>query len=171
MKNLTRKDITFIIIPFIAVPILMIVMLGSIFSAFNSQNKVPANTPICYPISSPESTILELKDLPPDANAQTSSISTIRNGQSFQGQAKSLENQKLINSDNIWRPTQYDKGDINQKTYIVQLGDTLWQIANGYYGDGEQWTKILNTNSSQIGFLPDGEQALIVPGQMLILPN
>jgi nucleoid-associated protein YgaU len=69
-----------------------------------------------------------------------------------------------------WVATDYHKGDIKGPTYQVKSGDTLWEIAEAVYGSGAQWHQILAANSSSIGFLPNGSQALIVPGQVLILP-
>jgi len=69
-----------------------------------------------------------------------------------------------------WVATDYQKGDIKGPTHTVKSGDTLWEIAEAVYGTGTMWTKILEANKSSIGFLPNGSQALIVPGQVLILP-
>lgn len=69
-----------------------------------------------------------------------------------------------------WVATDYQKGDIKGPTHTVKSGDTLWEIAEAVYGNGAQWHQILEANKSSIGFLPNGSQALIVPGQVLILP-
>ena len=68
-----------------------------------------------------------------------------------------------------WVATDYKSGDIKGPTYTVKSGDTLWEIAEAVYGNGFQWTKILAANQSSIGFLPNGSQALIIPGQVLTL--
>lgn len=70
-----------------------------------------------------------------------------------------------------WQARPIAAGSITSKTYTVQNGDTLWEIANGRYGSGFEWQKILNANKDKIGFLPNGSQALIVPGQVLTLPD
>ena len=82
---------------------------------------------------------------------------------------KAMETSKEIELTHEWRATDYEKGDIGIGSYEVKLGDTLWEIADAVYGDGFKWTKILEDNKSQIGFLPDGSQALIVPGQTLMI--
>ena len=69
-----------------------------------------------------------------------------------------------------WVANDYKSGDVSGSKYVVKAGDTLWEIAEGRYGTGAEWTKILAANSSTIGFLPGGSQALIVPGQTLALP-
>ncbi|HNS71479.1 MAG TPA: LysM peptidoglycan-binding domain-containing protein [bacterium] len=73
-------------------------------------------------------------------------------------------------ADNTWIANDYEKGDIKGASYTVRAGDTLWEIAEGLYGDGTAWTKILSANSGQIEYLPNGSQALIRPGQILVLP-
>jgi nucleoid-associated protein YgaU len=69
-----------------------------------------------------------------------------------------------------WVANNYNKGDIKGTSYTVKSGDTLWEIAEGAYGNGAEWTKILGANKPSIGFLPNGSQALIRPGQVLVLP-
>ena len=66
-----------------------------------------------------------------------------------------------------WVANDYKQGDITGDTYTVKSGDTLWEIAEAVYGDGSQWTKLLANNSSTVGYLPNGTQALIMPGQVL----
>lgn len=68
-----------------------------------------------------------------------------------------------------WVANDYTKGDIDPEDYQVVWGDTLWEIAEGVYGDGQKWTVILANNENQIDCLSDGTQALIYPGQILII--
>ena len=68
-----------------------------------------------------------------------------------------------------WIATDYISGDIGVGQYEVKRGDTLWEISEAVYGNGDEWHKILERNSEDIGFLSDGSQALIVPGQILII--
>ncbi len=44
-------------------------------------------------------------------------------------------------------------------------GDTLWDLAEQYYGDGSQWEKIYNANADQIE-----DPNTIYPGQRLLIP-
>jgi nucleoid-associated protein YgaU len=69
-----------------------------------------------------------------------------------------------------WTASDYKSGDIKAGNYTVKSGDTLWEIAEGLYGNGAAWTKILDANKGSVGFLANGTQALIVPGQVLVLP-
>lgn len=73
-------------------------------------------------------------------------------------------------TDQTWIATDYQKGDIEGDTYTVVEGDTLWEIAEAVYGSGFEWGRILQANSDSIGFLANGSQALIIPGQVLDLP-
>jgi LysM repeat protein len=49
--------------------------------------------------------------------------------------------------------------------HVVQSGDSLWAIAKKYYGDGNQYAKIVSANKSTIK-----NPALIYPGQKLVIP-
>lgn len=57
--------------------------------------------------------------------------------------------------------------------HLVQESETLWGLAEKYYDSGYEWYKIGEANSDQVGYLPDGSgrKALIVPGQILIIPD
>jgi len=68
-----------------------------------------------------------------------------------------------------WVANNYDRGDISRGSYTVKSGDTLWELAEGAYGSGYEWTIILANNSDNIGFLPNGQQALIYPGQIITI--
>jgi hypothetical protein len=89
--------------------------------------------------------------------------------QSGNALVKAVDTAQEIAKSNKWRATDYEKGDIGIGNYHVKLGDTLWEIAEAVYGDGAKWTKILKDNKEHIGFLPDGEQALIWPDQVLVI--
>jgi nucleoid-associated protein YgaU len=90
-------------------------------------------------------------------------------GHTQSGYEKTQINQESIKETNLWNATDYNDGDIKGSVYTVQQGDTLWEIAEAYYGGGANWTQILDSNADNIGFLADGSQALIYPGQVLYL--
>ncbi len=52
-----------------------------------------------------------------------------------------------------------------QQKHVVQKGDTLWKIADEYYGDGRLYTKIFEANRD---VLADPDK--IKPGQELRIP-
>lgn len=52
------------------------------------------------------------------------------------------------------------------KTYTVKSGDTLWNIAKKYLGNGSKYTEIYNKNKNKIQ-----NPNLIYPGQVLTLPS
>jgi len=93
---------------------------------------------------------------------------TANNGQT-KGATTTMEAGATSNAQ-MWTANDYSQGEIKGSTYTVISGDTLWEIAEGLYGDGSQWTKILGANQANVGYLANGQQALIVPGQVLVLP-
>lgn len=70
----------------------------------------------------------------------------------------------------VWTANDYGKGDIDKGSYVVKDGDTLWEIAEGVYGDGSMWVNILAANSNSVDFLANGQQALIYAGQTITIP-
>jgi LysM repeat protein len=52
------------------------------------------------------------------------------------------------------------------RIYTVASGDSLWNIAKKYYGDGSQYNKIYNANKDKIS-----SPSLIYPGQVLVIPT
>jgi len=69
-----------------------------------------------------------------------------------------------------WVANDYELGDVQTGTYTVVSGDTLWELAEAAYGDGARWVDILNANADDVGYLPNGQQALIFEGQTLLIP-
>jgi nucleoid-associated protein YgaU len=72
-----------------------------------------------------------------------------------------------IVTETTWIANDYNQGDISGDKYTVKSGDTLWEIAEAVYGNGADWVKLLDANSTSVGFLSNGQQALIMPGQVL----
>lgn len=52
-----------------------------------------------------------------------------------------------------------------QRTYVVQPGDTLFRVAEKFYGDSTSWKKIRDANRTRID--PDGR---IRAGQIIVVP-
>ncbi len=71
----------------------------------------------------------------------------------------------------VWTLRDHAPNSVSGDSYTVESGDTLWEIAEGRYGSGFEWGKVLEANKDSVGFLPSGSQALIVPGQTLVLPS
>ena len=69
-----------------------------------------------------------------------------------------------------WVANDYSQGDIKSGSYTVVSGDTLWEIAEGVYGDGSRWGELLSANTGDVGWLANGSQALIYAGQVLMIP-
>lgn len=57
------------------------------------------------------------------------------------------------------------KSPDEMRTYVVQPGDTLFRVAEKYYGDSTQWKRIREANRTRID--PDGR---IRAGQIIVIP-
>ncbi|MCL5411382.1 MAG: LysM peptidoglycan-binding domain-containing protein [Patescibacteria group bacterium] len=55
--------------------------------------------------------------------------------------------------------------------HVVQNGDTLWDLAQHYYGNGYAWVKIQAANPDKVGLFADGRVGLIRPNQVLSIPS
>ncbi len=135
---------------------ILVIALGfASYSYFNKQNKpqIDGGSTVKNSVNAPQD-IVSPEDL--------QQAPTLLDGSSFDAQAGA--------SKVVWLANDYKSGDISGSSYTVKGGDTLWEIAEARYGNGGDWVKILNANSSSIGFLPNGSHALIVTGQTLVLP-
>ena len=78
-----------------------------------------------------------------------------------------LENQ--VNSNENYRleevPREQIPLDVEQRTYTVVSGDTLWSIALKFYNDGSQYTKIADANN-----ISQQEYSSVQIGRRLIIP-
>lgn len=66
-----------------------------------------------------------------------------------------------------WKANDYEVNSKTGDTYTVQSGDTLWEIAEAFYGNGADWVKIAQANN--IGYLANGAP-LIHSGNVLTIP-
>ncbi|MBN1331872.1 LysM peptidoglycan-binding domain-containing protein [Candidatus Dojkabacteria bacterium] len=130
----------------------------------NSDNEVQQPEEESTDQTTEEQTEAEGGNVPSDGNYDENEAALNKNAIE-----KSSANQNLMIELGRWIATNYEPKDIQTKTYTVQRGDTLWEISEAYYGTGFDWHKILELNRSDIGYLPNGSQALIIPGQILIL--
>lgn len=186
LKNSSKKfdfNLILFIVGFLVFPIAIFFTVFSIFSI--NSNQPNSKEVISFPMDNIKVAIERIPDKEKEVDVEAkieqssifaysgpsiSALSTIRTGHSEAGYNKSLNNKIEIKESDIWQPTDYKNGDIVRNTYVVQLGDTLWEIAEAHYGNGADWVKVLENNKSQIGFLENGEQALIFEGQIFSLP-
>jgi nucleoid-associated protein YgaU len=128
-------------------------------------------TPIVSPASGSDAgDVTLLENLPGIEGSLISGIHDEKvSAQSVDANTKSKENIARINRTGHWQATNYVKDDIGVGVYEVKKGDTLWEISEAVYGKGSDWQKILDKNPGKIGKLPNGQQALIIPGQILVI--
>jgi nucleoid-associated protein YgaU len=66
-----------------------------------------------------------------------------------------------------WVAKDYQANSLQGITHNVQSGDTLWEIAEAYYGNGADWVKIANANG--VGYNVNGHP-LIYAGTTITIP-
>lgn len=141
---------------------------------------------------------VQITENPTNQTPQTSGFNTLTQHKVEKGESVSLISQKYYGTIDNWKaiarannltnpnliipgqtltiPTKESAGQIldgiNSKiegtSYTVMAGETLWNIAERAYGDGNQWTKIFEAN--HLNYLPNGEP-LIHRGNVLIIPR
>ena len=88
---------------------------------------------------------------------------------------KILPAETIQNRQETIKEPQKEESTVSVDTYIVQEGDTLWDIAEELYGDGSQWTQIWEVNADLL--TSDDSRNLdqpghwIHPGQILHIPT
>lgn len=141
------------------------------FNSSSSLNLNPVEQQLTNIGNTISQSIEDTKDMLADTNeeeaGEISSTSTTRESE----EKMTISNGTNSMIDTYWVANDYQAGDIKDGSYTVKSGDTLWEIAEAVYGNGAAWTNILNANSASIGYLANGQQALIFPGQMLTLPS
>jgi len=53
--------------------------------------------------------------------------------------------------------------------YVIKKGDTLWDLAEKYYGSGFEYHKIIEKNPGKTFKFADGRQGLIYEGTEIII--
>jgi len=110
--------------------------------------------------SSPPGTAPSFKIDYVDINGQQASIDFL----GFNTVLASLESEGPVSG---CAPAGALPGTTYPTTYTVQPGDTLWGIAERFYGAGSRFGPIYAANTGTIGSDPD----LILPGQVLTIPT
>ena len=116
---------------------------------------------------------ISLEKLKETLSARTSTEDSDEEDVTEPNESDATENREtgeITTTDETWVANNYKEGDIKEGEYTVKSGDTLWEIAEGVYGNGAMWTQILEANSSSVGFLPNGQQSLIYAGQTITIP-
>ena len=67
-----------------------------------------------------------------------------------------------------WKANDYEPNSKTGDTYTVHSGDTLWEVAEAFYGNGADWVKIAQANN--VGYLANGAP-LIHSGNVLTIPH
>lgn len=79
-----------------------------------------------------------------------------------------IELAEVVKDDRFSLPAEIVQRELQKgrdaSVYVVQQGDTLWYIANYFYGDGKRWTDIARKNGIR-------DVRNIRPGQTLKIPR
>lgn len=94
-----------------------------------------------------------------DQNGYTQELVVVRNA--FEADAPPPPSPAEMNP--VRQPKEKVEPKNNARYYVVKKGDTLWNIAKKYYGNGAQYTKIATANAIK-------NPNLIYPGQKLLIP-
>lgn len=73
-----------------------------------------------------------------------------------------------IDNNSTWVANDLTPSSLQGETHNVQQGDTLWEIAEAYYGSGAEWTKIAQANN--VSYNMNGNP-LIYAGTTITIPQ
>tara|TARA_B100000686_G_scaffold72987_2_gene78740 strand:- start:2041 stop:3069 length:1029 start_codon:yes stop_codon:yes gene_type:complete len=78
-----------------------------------------------------------------------------------------LEDERIVSSlETPIRQSDLEEVDLNDRSHVVQPGNSLWRISRRYYGKGIMYTIIFAKNNDQIE-----NPHLIYPGQIFEIPD
>lgn len=92
-----------------------------------------------------------------------------KNNTNTRDKSKVTQTGQKSGSTSVWVANNYEKNQFagKDKKYTVTKGDTLWELAEAYYGNGADWHKIADANN--VSYLANGNP-LITVGQVLTIP-
>lgn len=90
---------------------------------------------------------------------------------SYQSQIeKNISASSTVRDSNDTSKTSVENQEVeSEKKYVIQKGDTLWDLAEKYYGSGFEYPKIIEKNPKKINTFQDGRCCLIYQGNILEL--
>ncbi len=106
-----------------------------------------------YPSWKPPQTAPEVEE--PAAAAPTQNEATIIDVEPLPTPTPSPVIEKRTAGNNLLEP----------QSYTVQKGDTLWKIADKFYGDGKKWSLIADANTAVLG-----NPNHLKPGTVITIP-
>ncbi len=139
-------------------------ILALVFATYNYFNKSSSKE------LSPEVNVQKVEENKEEGDINGEGVSTseeVATEETFMVQNE----EQTVESAFYWVANDYNEGDISGDTYTVKAGDTLWEIAEAVYGNGGDWYKLRDANLDAVSFLPNGQQSLIVEGQVLVIPQ
>jgi len=73
------------------------------------------------------------------------------------------------NQNEKYSQNEYSQSKNNEIKYVIKKGDTLWDLAEKYYGSGFEYHKIIEKNPGKTFKFADGRQGLIYEGTEIII--
>jgi len=83
---------------------------------------------------------------------------------------KNISSSKTVRDSNEYSShLEKEPSKIFEKKYVIQKGDTLWDLAEKNYGSGFDYPKIIENNPGKTFLFEDGRQGLIYEGTEIII--